>query len=120
MREFDFSFPDGMLRVARHRVRLYPCENWTTILVTDRSCANECASVTNSIEHLVNELVDKENLNPDRIVIIEHYDDLGEEESFDLVKLERRKDGTFTNPTWKRISRAEVENWCGMAASKAS
>jgi hypothetical protein len=115
MRDFEFAFQDGMKRTTRHRVRLFPHENWTTILVTDRSSKYQCASATNSIEYLITELVNKENLNPERIVIIEHYDDLAEE-SYDLVKLERRRDGTFTNPTWKRISHAEVENWCGVAA----
>jgi Class II Aldolase and Adducin N-terminal domain len=64
--------------------------------------------VTNAIDYLVTELVDKEHLNPERIVIIEHYDDLPQE-TFELVKMERRRNGSFTNPEWKAISRTDVE-----------
>lgn len=116
MRDFEFGYMDYNKRTARHRVRMFPTDNWTTILVTDRSEKNKCASVTNSIEYLMTELVDKEHLNPERIVVIEHYDDA--RETFDLVKLEHLKDGRFVNPEWTPISREEVEKWCGIAEVK--
>ena len=111
MREFEFTFEDGMKRQACHRVRIYPHDNWTTIIATDRSVQNQCSSVTNSIDALITALVAKEGLNPERIVVIENYDDL-DRETWDVVTLERRRDGTFTNPSWKAITKTEVEHWC--------
>jgi hypothetical protein len=112
MREFDISFLDEKSTVTRHRVRLYPLSSWTAVIVTDRSERNQCASVTNSIEPLVNTLIQRENLNPQRLVVIEHYDDLAKE-SFDLVSFERLRDGLLHYPSWKAISREEAMAWAG-------
>lgn len=113
MREFDLKFKDDRGREARHNVQLYDTDSGTTILATDRSARWKCASVTNSIELLVAELVEQERLDPARMVVIEHYDDLTQE-TWDKVVLERRHDGSFTNPEWKPITKAEVERLCGL------
>jgi hypothetical protein len=114
LREFEFTFPDGNKRPARHRVRIF--ENplgWTTIICTDRSVKFKCASITNSIDHLITELVAQEKLNPMRLVIIEHYDDI-DKESWDLVKFDQRRDGSFAYPKWEAISKEEARRWAGL------
>jgi hypothetical protein len=112
MREFEFSYTDHLRRNATHNVQIFHGEGWTTVLATDRSTKHSCPSLTNSIEQLVTELVaDGTIVNPGRLVVIEHYDDLSVE-TWDLVSFERRRDGSFTNPEWRAISKEEAENWC--------
>jgi hypothetical protein len=105
-------FPDSLKRPARHRVRLFICDSWTTVLATDRSEQFHCASLTNTIENLVNGVIAKEHLDPERLIVIEHYDDL-EKESFELVKFDRMRDGSLRFPSWKAITKEEAEQWCG-------
>jgi len=112
MREFDITFADEKNQHTRHRVRLYALPGWTTAIVTDRSERNHCASVTNTIEPLVNTLIKREGLNPVRLVVIEHYDDLSKE-SFDLVRFDRLSDGLLHYPSWTAISREEAMEWTG-------
>jgi hypothetical protein len=112
----EFTFPDARGRFTRHKVTLYPLPNWTTVIVTDRSVKYKCASVTNAIECCINELIAVEKLNPERLVIIEHYDDLGDE-SFDLVKFDRLRDGSLHFPSWKHISTEEAHGWAGIASA---
>jgi hypothetical protein len=117
MRELDITFADDKNQHTRHRVRLYPLSGWTTAIVTDRSQQNHCASVTNTIEPLVNTLIKRENLDPLRLVIIEHYDDLSKE-SFDLVRFDRLMDGLLHYPSWKAISREEAMDWAGQGENR--
>jgi hypothetical protein len=112
LREFNFTFTDSRKRTARHRVRIFACDNWTTVVATDRSEQFHCSSVTNSIENLVNALITHAELDTDRLIVIEHYDDL-EKETFDLVKFDRMRDGTLHYPSWKAITKAEAEQWSG-------
>jgi hypothetical protein len=119
MREFDLSFIDERKRPARHRVRLYPLDNWTTVIATDRSEKYKCASITNTIGQLVNALIAREHLNPERLVVIEHYDDL-DKESFDLVRFDRLRDGLMHYPSWKAISKEEALEWAGQGGNHAT
>jgi hypothetical protein len=118
-REFNFVFTDSRKRTARHRVTIFTCDNWTTVIATDRSEQFHCASVTNSIENLINALIEKEHLDVERLVVIEHYDDL-DKPSYDLVKFDRMKDGTLRFPSWKAISPEEANQWAGIGASHAT
>ena len=112
-KEFDFSFKDARGRSATHRVRVFICDSWTTIIATDRTIKYNCASVTNTIDQLVNALIVKEKLDPERVVVIEHYDDL-EKETYDLVQFERMPDGSFRFPSWKAINEEEAHHWAGL------
>jgi hypothetical protein len=84
---------------------------------------NSGTSVTNRIEVLVTlawEFLQKPESAP---VIIEHYKNRGVHnahtdrwqfpESFDFVEFDRKPDGSFEKPRWRRISRAEVEKLIG-------
>jgi hypothetical protein len=114
-KEINFVFTDASKRTARHRVRIFTCDNWTTVMATDRSEQFHCSSVTNSIENLINAVIAHHDLDPERLIVIEHYDDL-EKESFDLVKFDRMRDGTLHFPSWKAITKEEAEQWCGEAS----
>jgi hypothetical protein len=76
-------------------------------------------SITNRIEVLATlawEFLQKPETAP---VVIEHYKNRGVHnthtdrwqfpESFDLVEFDRKPDGSFQKPRWRRILRAEVE-----------
>jgi hypothetical protein len=118
-KEFNFLFMDSRKRQARHCVRLFICDNWTTVIATDRSERFHCASVTNCIENLVNALVAQEGLDTERLIVIEHYDDL-DKETFDLVKFDKMKDGTLHYPSWKAITLEEANQWAGIGAAHAT
>lgn len=117
-KDFDFNFKDAKGGFCRHRVRIFICDSWTTIIATDRSLRYKCASITNSIEQLVNALVEKEQLDPERLVVIEHYDDL-EKESFDIVRFDRMRDGRLRFPSWKAITPEEASQWAGQTPTAA-
>lgn len=118
-KDYNFVFTDSRKQSARHRVRIFACDNWTTVIITDRSEQFHCASVTNSIENIVNALIVAEHLDTERLVVIEHYDDL-DKETFDLVKFDKMRDGTLHFPSWKAISADEANQWAGIGAVHAT
>jgi hypothetical protein len=127
--DYECSYADGLGRRAAHRVRIFTPGAWTTVLVTDLSEKHHCPSVTNSIEELVDALlVAHPEIRPERLVVIEHYDDRSSwrrivswvvppatHETFDLVSLSRSADGKVSDPNWKRVTKAEAEQWAGAA-----
>ena len=128
-RSIDYEFPyrDRLGRRATHRVRIFSTDSWMTILLTDLTKKHVCPSVTNSIEELINALlVERPDIQRERMIVIEHYDDRAHrrrrrdrsserenDESFDLVSFLTGLDGKLHNPSWKSITKAEAENWTG-------
>ena len=102
-------------------LRLYqPKETRPAIAIFTELEENSGTSVTNRIEVLATlawEFLQKPDVAP---VVIEHYPNRGVHnthtgrwqfpESFDIVEFERKPDGNFVKPRWRRIARAEVEN----------
>jgi hypothetical protein len=107
-----FTYTDGLRRKVTHWVRVYENAAWTTVIVTDRSSTYICPSITNSIEDFANAFLDYHlNISPHRVVFIEHYDERPEE--FDLVRFAGKVNGRLHTPEWKRITKAQAEEWAG-------
>lgn len=125
--DYEFSYVDGLGRTATHRVRIFTPGAWTTVLVTDLSEKHHCPSVTNSIEELIGAwLAAHPEIRHERLVVIEHYDDRSSwrrivswaappttRETFDLVSFSLGADGHASDPSWKRVTKAEAEQWTG-------
>lgn len=125
----EFSYADRLGRTAIHRIRIFTPGAWTTVLVTDLSEKHHCPSVTNSIEELVDALLlAHPEIRRERLVVIEHYDDRSSwqrfvswaarptgRETFDLVSFPHGADGHACDPDWKRVTKAEAEQWAGAA-----
>lgn len=91
---------------------------------------NEGTSITNRIEVLATsawEYLQKPEKPP---IVIEHYLNRGVynptrdrwqfPESFDIVEFDRKPDGSFEKPRWRRIPRTEVEKLVGSDLLKLS
>jgi hypothetical protein len=124
--DYEFSYRDGLGRRATHRVRIFSTHSWIAILLTDLTEKHVCPSVTNSIEELINALlVERPDIQRERMIVIEHYDDRAQQrrrdrsterendESFDLVSFLTSLDGKLHNPSWKSITKADAETWTG-------
>jgi hypothetical protein len=60
----------------KFRARLYRNEPWTVALLTDLDDQNPGCSITNGIEYAVAAVLDRwPEINPARLVVVEHYDD---------------------------------------------
>jgi hypothetical protein len=125
--DYEFSYTDRLARRATHRIRIFTPGTWTTVLITDRSEKHHCPSVTNSIEELIDAVLQAHpEIRRERLVVIEHYDDRPSwrpvvsgaqapttRETFDLVSFSRGEDGHVCDPNWKRVTKAEAEQWTG-------
>ncbi|WP_309711164.1 hypothetical protein [Armatimonas sp.] len=85
--------------------------------------SNPGTSITNRVEVLATlawQFLQKPDAAP---VVIEHYPNRGVHnthtdrwqfpESFDFVEFDKKPDGSFEKPTWRRIPHAEVEKLIG-------
>jgi hypothetical protein len=83
------------------------------IIATELYDSNPGSSVTSWVEKLATEIITKFNIDPNKLIFIEHNPDRKSsleffKETFDIVNLEW--DGVkFINPLWKRITRQEVD-----------
>jgi hypothetical protein len=125
--DYEFPYTDLLGRKASHRVRIFMPGAWTTVLVTDLSEKHRCPSVTNSIEELLDALLAAHpEIRRERLVVIEHYDDRSSwrpfvtraapptrRETFDLVSFSFNAAGNVCDPNWKRVTKAEAEQWTG-------
>ena len=132
-------------RPMAFRTRIYENPPFTVALLTDIGDANPGCSITNGIEYAVAAVLEHwPELNPARLVIVEHYDDreklrqiaakyrrmvvyeqsIGREngESFALVGFRWRNAPTDWHnlnlpgePHWKATTKAEVEELIGGA-----
>lgn len=100
-----------------------PPEPRPAIAIFTELDSNAGTSVTNRIEvlaTLVWEFLQKPEATP---VVIEHYPNRGVHnphtnrwqfpEQFDLLEFERKSDGSFMKPRWRRVSRVTVEELTG-------
>ncbi|HEX7362289.1 MAG TPA: hypothetical protein VF283_17495 [Bryobacteraceae bacterium] len=127
-------------REMRFRARLFRNEPMTIALLTDLGDDNPGLSITNGIEYAVGAVLQRwPEINPARLVIVEHYDDrlahtrastrarrileTGREngESFDLVTfdaaIERLREVAVGvrryEPIWKHTTKTAVEDLIG-------
>jgi hypothetical protein len=110
MKEIELEFRDAEGKMAKHLARIYPNESWTTVVCVDRSHIYNCSSVTSSIEQFASEVVNSEGIPADRVVVIEHYDDL---DTYDLIRFRDRRRDRYYEPEWQTISRDEAQKWIG-------
>jgi hypothetical protein len=100
-----------------------PKETRPAIAIFTELEENSGTSVTNRIEVLATlawEFLQKPETPP---VVVEHYPNRGVHnthtdrwqfpESFDIVEFDRKPEGSFEKPRWRRIARAEVEKLIG-------
>ena len=100
-----------------------PTETRPAIAIFTELESNAGTSVTNRIEVLATlawEFLQKSEAAP---IVVEHYPNRGVHnthtdrwqfpESFDIVEFDRKPDGSFEKPRWRRIARAEVEKLIG-------
>ena len=100
-----------------------PPETRSAIAIFTELESNAGTSVTNRIEVLATlawEFLQKPEAAP---IVVEHYPNRGVHnthtdrwqfpESFDIVEFDRKPDGSFEKPRWRRIARAEVEKFIG-------
>jgi len=125
--DYEFSYCDRLGRRATHRIRVFVPGAWTTVLVTDLSEKYRCPSVTNSLEELIEAFLNSHpEIRIERLVVIEHYDDRpswrpaiagtvppAKSETFDLVSFRFGSDGHMCDPSWKRVTKREAEQWVG-------
>ena len=105
-------------------LKLYqPHEPRPPIVIFTELDSNAGTSITNRIEVLTTsawEFLQKPDSAP---VVIEHYPNRGGHnphmdrwqfpEQFDFVEFDRKPDGCFAKPRWRRITRTEVEKLIG-------
>ena len=105
-----------------------PKEPRPAIAIFTELDSNAGTSVTNRIEVLATlawEFLQKPDVTP---VIVEHYPNRGVHnthadrwqfpESFDLVEFDRKLDGSFFKPRWRRVGRATAEELIGQPFPK--
>ena len=106
------------LRLLRP-VETGPAETGPAVAIFTEIDQNPGSSVTNRIEVLATlawEFLQKPDPPP---IIVEHYPNRGVHnthtgkwqfpEQFDLVEFDRKPDGSFVRPRWRRISRKTVQ-----------
>ncbi len=108
--DFIFQFtPTNMSRTdSLCRVRIFFNENTTYTLLTNIDGKYSPASVTNFIEHIRKQLIEKGFIQ-DNTFIVEHYEDrLSGYGTFDLVTF-----GSGGSPSWEKISLEKVSERFG-------
>ena len=86
----------------------------TIVIITELYDSNPGSSVTSWIDKLATGLIREFEIEPEKLILIEHNPDCKSsleffKETFDIVSFEW--DGEkLINPSWKRITKAEVDN----------
>jgi hypothetical protein len=84
------------------------------VVVTELYDSNPGSSVTSWIDKLATGLIREIEIEPEKLILIEHNPDRKSsleffKETFDLVSFKRNGE-RLTNPSWKRITKTEVDN----------
>ena len=123
-----FTYLDGNRRHATCHVRIIRREGREeAVVIVSALAENNGASPCNAFEELAPQLVDYFQLSPRRLTYFERwgsfsYEDLEREEEFSVVTFSYDPKGRnafvpglgrFAHPTWKRVTRAEVEEIAG-------
>ena len=115
-----FIYKDALSRTGVCKLEVVQLPDGVQVLIATERCYNPGPSVTNAIEHIVQEAYRQlsEILNPlEQLIIIEHYDRLsyrkGEdrEHRFDLVTFQ--KTNPFSEPVWKHMQQERVRELLG-------
>ncbi|MGC2236176.1 MAG: hypothetical protein WA584_08445 [Pyrinomonadaceae bacterium] len=96
---------DGICRIERINL-----SNDYIVVICEQIDGNPGQSVTNAIEYIAFQLCDQFNINPQKLILIEHYDTwFCNENEWNLVRFEKMPpDFAFENPTWQPITK---EDW---------
>ena len=95
-------------------IRIIPKKAHTIIIATELYDINTGTSITKWNTHIATRLCSENNIEPDKLIFIEHTPDRGSKldfynETFFRVNLEWN--GTkFVHPVWQQLSQNEVEN----------
>jgi hypothetical protein len=86
----------------------------TIVVLTELYDSNPGSSVTSWIDNLATELLLKFSIDPKKLNLIEHNPDRKSnleflKETFDIVSFKWNGE-KFISPSWKRITKAEVDN----------
>lgn len=86
----------------------------TLAIATEIYRLNPGTPVTEWCAPLATQIMKEQNCTPGRFIFVEHTPDMGSkldfyDETFDLVSFQVA-DGNLTNPQWKRLSTAEVDD----------
>jgi hypothetical protein len=100
-----------------------PASPRPAVALFTEATSNPGTSITNRIEVLATmvwEYLQKPEKSP---LIVEHYPDRGWHnphtgrwqfpEHFDIMEMDRKSDGSFHKPHWRRVSRRTVEEFIG-------
>lgn len=91
-------------------------DNDDVILIATEKTDNPGTSVTNALEDLIYQVVERYNFDMEKIIWIEHYPpnytSAGDNESFDLVQFVVDEDDKIQSQSirWKRITEDQVED----------
>ncbi len=85
----------------------------TIVIATNLYEENPGTSISRWSAQLATTICHDFEINPEELIFIEHNPDIHSRlefyaETFDKIQFEK-EGGHFVNPTWKRISREEVE-----------
>ena len=109
-------------------LRLYqPEESRPAIAIFTELETNPGSSITNRIEVLATMVWEFLQRPENPPVVVEHYPNRGVHnthsdrwqfpEQFDLLEFERKPDGSFEKPRWRRVPRAMIEERIGQPLS---
>lgn len=89
----------------------------TIVIVTELYDSNPGSSVTSRVDKLATEIMEKFDIERDKLFFIEHNPNRKSKfeffkETFDLVSFEWNGE-KFINPTWERITKGEVDGLIG-------
>ena len=98
-------------------LKLIKKEELTIAIVSELYEENPGTSVTYWNYKIAELLCIEYNISPEKLLFIEHNPDMGSKlenyaETFDIVKFDITND-QFSNPSWERISREDVEKMIG-------
>ncbi|MDO8613275.1 MAG: hypothetical protein Q7R32_10715 [Dehalococcoidia bacterium] len=92
---------DGVCAIER-----IDLEDGRTAIICEEIDGNPGQSITNSIEHIATQLCDQFDIEPEMLVLIEHYDTwYARETEWDIVEFGRRsRESGFADPAWHPLS----------------
>ena len=78
-------------------------------IICEQIDGNPGHSVTNAIEYIALQLCEQLDIEPQKLILLEHYDTwFCNEEEWNLVDFEKKPpDSAFENPVWKPVTEAD-------------
>lgn len=108
-----YTFESALGIISKCGIKIIEKEKKKIIILTELYDINPGSSITENCSSLANELINKENLNPETTVFIHQNPDRGSKyefykEAFDIIHF-KNKDGKLSNPKWERLSRKQID-----------